>query len=118
MPPSSPFTLPDWTVVASLVLALFSIGFGAFSIYQASTAAKRAEDLNTQTQVALKEISDYARNIEATVKEMQSQQMGLIAKTQERLVEVVASSSTANINASIEKQIDKKLSGMHEEHYY
>ena len=116
--PSS-FTLQDWLAIASIILALFSIGFGIFSICQANASANRAEDLNTKTQVALKEISDYARNIESLVKDLQAQQMSVIAKSQDKLIDVVASAANANANANIENLIDKKLSGMSaDENYY
>lgn len=110
---------PDWTVTLSFLLALFSVGFGAFSIHQANASAKRAEDLNTQTQVALKEISDYARNIESMVKDMQSQQLNVIAKSHEKLIDVFANTVNVNSNANIENLIDKKLSiKSAEERYY
>lgn len=119
MQSTSPFTLPDWLAIMSLVVSILSLFLGGFAVYQANASARRAEELNAQTQEALKQISSSVKTIENIVNIQQAQQMSVIAKTQERLVDVVANTTNANVNANIENLIDKKLSSMSaDEHYY
>lgn len=119
MQPSSPFTLPDGLAITSLVVSILSLFIGWFAVYQANASAKRAEELNAQTQEALKQISSSVKTIENIVNIQQAQQMSVIAKTQERLVDVVTNTTNANQNAYIESLIDKKISSISaDEHYY
>ena len=50
MQPSSPFALPDWLAITSLVVSILSLFIGWFAVYQANASAKRAEELNAQPQ--------------------------------------------------------------------
>lgn len=113
------YTLPDWTVIVSLLLALFSIGFGAFSIHQTNETAKRAEEINQYTQKALLDIAVCAAKIETIVGNQQAQQMGLIANTNKTLIDIVAKYSHVETAKANSETLYSSLSGIGtDEHYY
>lgn len=81
--------LTDWVSILSLIASLVSIFLGWFAVKQANESARRAEELNKQTQDTLLSISVCTAKIETLVKEQQSRQLDIIATANKNLVEFV-----------------------------
>lgn len=90
-------SLPDWVAILSLVLSFVSIVFSVFAIYQSNESNKRAENLNKQTQDALKEISVCAGKIESIVVIQQGKQMDIIADTTQKLTNYIVQKNAIDI---------------------
>lgn len=117
MQTSSPFTLPDWLAITSFLVSLLSLFLGWFAFSQADKFAKRAEDLNAQTQEFLNQISSNVRTIEGIVNIQQKQQMNIISKSQDRLLDML---SQFNGNKASAESLNKTESapGSTVEQYY
>ena len=81
--------LPDWVSILSLAASCVSIFLGWFAVKQANESARRAEELNKQTQDTLLSISVCTGKIETIAKEQQSKQLDIIATSNKSLVAFV-----------------------------
>ncbi|MBQ3642272.1 hypothetical protein II906_10180 [bacterium] len=98
--------LPEWVTILSFVASCVSIFLGWFAVKQANESARRAEELNKQTQDTLLSISVCTAKIETIVKEQQSRQLDIIATANKKLVEFITQNTDYSTNIS-KKRLQK-----------